>query len=128
MSGLADTTSSGSDRPGRGTRRPLLRLVCVEVRLRGEGEITRRLVAIAGGETVDAHAGNDVNTGDRMNVVLGKEGHVVLTEVSRAELRTFADDLLGAATSIRGIVEKVVRIINLGKKLTAEADGVVEPE
>ena len=93
--------------------------------MRGEGKITRRLVAIAGGETVDTHAGNDVNTGDGVNVVLGEEGYVVLVEISRAKLRSNADDLLRAASSIRRVIEEVVRIVNLGDKVAAKADGVV---
>ena len=88
-------------------------------------KITRCLIAIAGGETVDAHAGNDVDAGRRVNIVLGKEGYVVLLEVSRAELRSHTDDLLGTASSIRRIVEKVVRVINLVNEVAAKANRVV---
>ena len=63
-----------------------------------------------------------------MKVVLGEECYVVLLEVAGAELRACADDLLGAAASIGGIVEEVVRVIDLVNEVAAELDRVVRQD
>lgn len=95
--------------------------VCVEVGARGEGEVTRRLIAVAGREPIHAYTGNDVNLQNWLDIVLGKEGYIALQEVAGAELRACADDLLSAASSIDGIVEEVMRVIDLSNPGVATA-------
>src|SRR6202012_2010428 len=41
-----------------------------EVGAGSKSKVTRRLIAVAGGEAVDAHARNDMNLRDRMNIIL----------------------------------------------------------
>lgn len=68
---------------GRGVRgRDCSIRVLNEIGAGGELEIALCLVAVAGRESIHAHARNDMNLRDGMKVVLRVERHIVLLEIA----------------------------------------------
>jgi hypothetical protein len=59
-----------------------------------------------------------------MEIILRKEGSVVLLEAPRAKLGSNPDDLLSSVSSIVRIMEKIVRVIDLVDQVASETDRV----